>query len=361
MGMKARINEAGKFEPASGESGGSVLGNSYITEFVRCPRSWFNKYYRPTLNDKVEPYRGIARPTTSPHLIIGSMFHEALEQWYLSGVRDGHDTGERDLDHALDHLETYWASRKSEFPAWSTKKQGQMTAEECAQWAHDMVRTMTLGYHDFYGPRANLPEYPDIRVACFDGKPASELTLRFPLKPGYDYTSKVDLLVFEHGNLKVMEHKTTTTYGLYDLISSLPTGSQFTGELWCAQQAFPEEIIAGVMVNAVLKEKPATGKYASTVGKRETTTRTPERVTRWRMGTIAVLDRIEQAIYAYERHCEVGLSPEQAADMAFPTDGERNGHCNSYGGCTFGDLCAMAGEEERQLGLYKPVRPEDLK
>ena len=103
------------FIPQVEPTGGTSLGNSYLTTWVRCPRDWFNQYYRPTLDAEGQLWRGLAPRFTKPPFLTGRIFHDALAAWYTSGCRDGDDTGERSIDAALAEGERVWKAAQPEY------------------------------------------------------------------------------------------------------------------------------------------------------------------------------------------------------------------------------------------------------
>ena len=99
-----------RFIPQPILDGGSLIGTSYVGLFHRCLRKWFNQHKRPHLEGT-----GIVAKHTSEHLIKGSTFHEGIAALYLSGCRDGEDTGEWDIDRAVDVMEVCHHKREHEY------------------------------------------------------------------------------------------------------------------------------------------------------------------------------------------------------------------------------------------------------
>jgi hypothetical protein len=209
-----------RFIPEASPSGGTQLGNSYLTTWTRCPRAWFNEFYRPVLLDSQTVGRGITPRFKKIFLISGGIFHEMLAAWYASGCRDGEDTGEYDIDKALETGRLEWLKAKREYES-----------EELAEKDWLMNQKMILDYHDRFGPGAPMPDYPDIRVVCDgSGEPLVERPWTCTLMDGYVYTCRTDLIVYERGYLKVMEHKTSKANWVWTRQASIPYDSQFTGE-----------------------------------------------------------------------------------------------------------------------------------
>ena len=343
-----------RFVPDVGPTGGTALGNSYLSTWANCPREWFNLYYRPIIgydeNDKEVIRRGIQLPTTATPLINGRIFHEAIGEWYNSGVRDGDDTGERSVEKAIDMARTHWtrAAGMNEYGG------GAEESEESWRLLEQMIRD----YHNDFGPDSMEPEFPEIRVVCDDqGQPLIEREWVAPLKPGYNYTCRTDLIITYRGNLMTMEHKSATRSSARMMLNSLATASQFTGEYWILSEIFPEEVLSGVLVNVVFKgPRPKTARAQfQQAAVRESTTRSPGMIEAWKKECIHILDQIEESIGEFDKLIQEGGDPEQAMMSCFPIHGIRTGRCNAYGrNCDYYNLCMLAGMEARQLNQFRP-------
>ncbi len=322
-------------------SGGTQFGNSYLKAWALCPRYWFNTYYRP-VDDADGFSRGIAPAYTKAPLLTGSVFHDGIAEWYRSGVRDGEDRGLRDLERALGAAQATSSSRAREYESEQTREEDL-----------NNVEVLLRGYHDRFGPDSASPEFPHIRIACDPaGEPYIEREWAFELMPGYTYTCRTDAIIYDRGILKSFEHKTASAYGIKPRMHSLPMDSQFTGEQWILRQVFPDQVISGTLVNIVLKGRSAASKYD--IAERETTTRTPEQLERWRMGCIDILNQIREACEAYDHQVASGCAHEKALDAFFPDHGTRTGHCTAYNGyCEFYELCSWAGREDSRLRMFR--------
>ena len=344
--------------PVQAGEGGTQCGNSYLTSWATCPRLFYNNYYRPTQvpsDVEGEPdtlYRGITGQFKSEYLLGGSIFHEGIAAWYRSGCRNGEDTGEYDIDHAMDVLNTNAVAAAAQYAGGPAKAEDDRV----------MFQVLMRSYADRYGPTSPSPDWPEIRILCDakSGEPLIEQAYAFPLGNGYTYTCRIDAIIMRHGNVSVMEHKTTTAYGIRFRLESMPWDAQFAGELWTLQHALPELPIHGVYVNICLKKRSSTSKFD--IATREMTVRTDGQLERWKEGAKALLRQIDNAVERYEQamygglqaNYSDGLSHEEAADAFFPDTGTRTGHCTAYGGCEYQELCAIAGMEHRALNQFRP-------
>jgi hypothetical protein len=336
------FNDPTMFEPVvDPDQGGTSLGNSYLNAWIRCPRYWYNTYYRKFesathTGQGLEPYQ-VGEP-----LLTGTLFHEGLDGYYKSGWRDGADSGEYKISEALTTAQAQWRSQKNRYADDTRADQDMLRVE-----------TMLTDYHQAYGPSGSFCDYPGIRICGdSDGNPLLEQDFRFELKKGYWYTGRLDGICLHQGDVRVLEHKTTSAYGVRNRLSSVSTDSQFTGEMWLAQQALPEVKVDGVLVNIVVKDRSPNSKYGVAV--REPTTRTAAQIEQWRIGACSIIDHINDAVGEFEQSLKDGYSINVAEASCFPVHGTRNGNCYAYGRpCDFADLCSLIGMEGKVLNTFK--------
>jgi hypothetical protein len=331
-----------KFEPVvDPEQGGTSLGNSYLNAWVRCPRYWYNNYYRK-FDSPTHVGQGIEPIQVGEPLLTGTLFHEGLDGYYKSGWRDGEDTGEYRLAAGINQAQAQWRSQKNRYGDDTRADQDIMRVE-----------SMLADYHGVYGPKGTSCDYPGIRI-CGDsnGNPLLEQDFRFELRKGYWYTGRLDGICIHNGEVRVFEHKTTSAYGVRNRLASISTDSQFSGEMWLAQQALPEVKVDGVLVNIVVKDRSPNSKYGVAV--REPTSRTKAQLEQWKEGAISIIDQINEAVGAFELAIKRGNSITVSEAMYFPVHGTRNGNCYAYGRpCDYADLCNLIGMESKVLPTFK--------
>jgi hypothetical protein len=332
------------FVPPPEASGGTQGGNSYLQTWVKCPRLWYNTYYRPTRDEGGKVLsRGLRLPHSSRHILTGDAGHDGLQRLYESGIRDGEDTGEWDVDFAVD---TARAKLQTHKPKYQLVKD----FEE----AYDTLPVIIRDYYEKHGPEAPRPDYPNIKILCDDqGAPMIERELRAELAPGYVYTCRFDALITDMGFIKALEHKFTTAYGINMRLKGINTETQFTGEYWVIQQCYPEVDLNGVLLNMLIKNRSLTGKYKDTPAVRETTTRSPGTINRWKISAIGILDSIDDAIDRFENLTLNGDSDNYASEVCFPDHGTRTEQCHAFGSkCDYLHLCQLPGLEDRRLAQY---------
>ena len=335
--------------PIKKENAGSLIGVSYIGEYIKCPRRWFYRYYQPTTNDEgVTGNTGIEPHGTAPALITGSLFHNALAAWYESGCVDGHDTGNYILDVALDVLNADWEKRADEY--YDTT-----TAEEDLA----MIKEMLIAYTDVYGPTGTNPDYPKIKIVCDqDGKPLIEREYATPLGYGdYFLTCKADAIIEDEGYTKVFEHKTTVASYVMSRISSIHYDAQFTGEIFTLNNNITPLSDAGglfgVKANVIIKKRSPRSKYG--IATRETTNRTADQLQDFANTCVDTLMQIDDRVKHYEEWLERGVEQTEALSVWFPVQGTFNGECEAYRRpCDFYMMCKAPTRAASMLGGYKP-------
>ena len=330
------FREPKRFIPLPTEGGGgSLVGNSYLSKWAQCPRAWFNSFYRP-----FEGSQGVRPRYVSEHLLKGGTFHEGIAELYLSGCRDGEDTGEWNLDQAIGILESHHKRNESQY-------------EESTLYETDLnlTRSMLTAYYSEFGLGGPSQDYPTIRT-LHDGEGLPLVERDFSVDLGYGgyvYTCRADLLILHHGYPKVMEHKTSAP-GLWaqKRVASIQFDSQFTGEIFVLKALFPDEILEGALVNVVIKG----GK--TKIALRESTTRSDEDLRHFRLSTIHILQQIDEAVHKFNQALIEGNDIEWAMSLYFPDHGERTQACDNYGGCEFRSLCRSKNRIDRVLPTFRP-------
>lgn len=336
------------FLPTPSPDGGSRIGNSYLSTFAECPKRWFNVFLRPmewkTEDGTSMVSEGVAPKHTDPNLSKGRVFHEGMAAWLASGVKDGEDTGQYDLEVALAAVDKAAAACR---PEYSDPAQ--------ADEDHTTMRALIISYHEAYGPGAAAHDFPEIKV-CADpeGHPLVEREFVCDLGyGGYVYTCRADAIVDHLGFLKVFEHKTSTVRGVGGRLRTIHRDSQFTGELFTLAHHFVEHPLNGALCNVVPKDRGANSKWG--VAERETTTRTPEQLEQWRVDTVGLLRRIDESVHDYKLARARGRFVEEAASETFPELGEHTGRCYKFNReCEFFDVCQRKGREESVLWRFRP-------
>jgi hypothetical protein len=340
--------DPGFFIPKQTEFGASPVGNSYLALFANCPKAWYNNYLRPipTTGREGEPLvtQGISPMSTALPLVEGDIFHTGLEAWYLSGCRDGADTGEYDTDQGLTAAESKWSSRKRHY---------ETDVDEGESWAN--MQTLLLNYFERYGPNGDSPDFPTVMVAHDgEGKPLVEREFKSDLPYGnYYYTMRADLVVLHRGYLKMGEHKTSVASFLGQRLKSTHYDSQMTGQCWVMRENFPDTPLNGVWVNVIVKFRSAKSKFD--IAERETTTRSQFQLDNFPLGAADILQQIDDRVGDFHRNLGDGVDKEMAAQLSFPDHGTRSGRCfafNRY--CDYFNLCQNPGREETILSNYRP-------
>lgn len=335
-----------RFEPIAVPGGASRVGHSYITKFANCERDFFNEFIRPLVDLATGELlgRGIQPIHVPLNLLTGRLAHEGFAAWYASGCRDGEDTGEYNIDLALDTMKMHWLKAKGH---------NEYENDEGADNDWLRLEVMLRSYHDTYGPRGYARDWPTIKVVHdSDGRPVVERELETLLAPGYLYSCRLDLAVWHHGFLKVMEHKTPSAYGVRYYKQAVPYEAQYTGQMWCMRELSPSEHTNKVLVNLVVKERSAASKFA--VAERETASRSDAELERWRRGALHLLSQIDVAVGGFEEALNKGMDIEPAADLWFPLRGTRTGRCHAYGRpCDYLALCAMPTMEPGVLRNFR--------
>lgn len=329
--------------PIKKENAGSLVGVSYMGEYIKCPRKWFYRYYQPTsTEDGTAVNTGIEPHGTAPALITGSLFHDALAAWYASGCIDGEDTGAYDLEAAIAELDKSWTARHSQY-----------RDETAADEDKNMIKEMLISYADHFGPEGSAPDYPGMKIYCDAlGEPVIEREYATPLGYGdYFLTCKVDAIIEDRGYLKVFEHKTTVASFMMQRLSSIHHDAQFTGEIYTLKNHF-EGDLHGVKVNAVQKRRKLKSKYP--IAERDTTNRTDDQLADFANTCVDTLMQIDDRVKNYEKWVADEVPQTEALSVWFPAQGAFNGECEAYRRpCDYYMMCKAPKRAHTMLGGYK--------
>lgn len=344
-------------------TGGSLRGWSYYSAWGSCPwKAWLKYHYREP-STPVDIQGTEARLTPRP-LLIGSMFHEALEAYYQSGwkvdsapitrrvqymgadqvvtesVLHGHDSGTYDPEAAVFAASDMAGRRADEWPG-ELERQADLA---------DVI-SLVAKYHQHYGPSGTHTDFPNFRLAAdpYDpSRPALETELAIDLGDGLLFTSRFDaIFIDEQGALWGLEHKTSAASRVHALFQKAHLDGQVTGQ-WvnlCAHFVPQQARIGGVALNVTVKDAgrgkdpfqrrffhrtdDLMGRFVTNVK------RQAQRINAW-------LEEIDDCVVGQ------GVTPYQAAlgilDSLPPSD-----QCYGFGKCDFYDICLDTGLGERIL------------
>ena len=341
-----------QFIPQKKPDAGSLIGVHYIMEFKKCPRKWFYRYYQPVVEEETGQlvHTGVEPKQTASALLTGGVFHQALEGYYRSGVRDGADTGEYSLEAALGEMDKAYANRK-----------GSYESEDAADAERAMVQSMLIAYFERFGPNSPRPDYPVIKVLCDEqGEPYIEREWATSLGySNYFLTCKTDLLITHQGYVKVMEHKTSVASYVQSRISSSHHDAQFSGEIYTLKNNMPADTkLHGVMINVVQKNRSPRSKYD--IAERDTTNRTATQLEDFANAAVDTLRQIDDRVGNFEDWLSKGVEPRVALSVWFPVAGMFTGECEAYRRhCDYYSLCKQPERAHLLLGMFnartKPV------
>lgn len=284
----------------------SLLDNSAIASFKKCPLDW---YYSSILS--------IARKGGNIHLHFGGAYAAGLE----AGRKAFYDQGlssDESICLALDTAVRYW---------------GEFEAPEDFLGAKSLDRLVyaLLEYFEQY-PMESDPIRP-FRLAT--GKSAVEFTFSIPL--GIDnpdtgepllYGGRFDMLAEYNQSLFVEDDKTASQLGAQWMRNWI-LDSQFTGYCWAARDfGYP---VAGAIIRGLSILKNGFGHAQAIVY------RPDWQIERWLQAT---------------RHT-VRLMIEYHRQSFFPPVLDKHS-CNSYGGCAYHRLCESPNPDAWIAIDYEP-------
>lgn len=316
--------------------GGSRFGSHFINLYRKCRMKWFNQYHRPHPSGGI----GLESPVTPEPLMLGWLVHEGLAAWYNSGWKDG----QYDLEAAFISMEAAIATRSQEFE--DPEKQ-----EDCLAKARDLL----LKYHQFYGPGGTNYEWPAFKIAEHEGSPLIECNLEAPMGyKDYCFTGRLDAVCTYNGSVWSLEHKTSAASSVSRLFQRMGIDTQASGQLYLLQHNFPELEVSGVMVNVIVKNaaKATKTRPAKATCIRNSTTRRPIDLQKFRRDVVATLVDMEEKLADFQTHVEQGgMTVDDAARLVFEMNTQ---HCVEFGNCQFYPMCKNLGNESLMSGPFRP-------
>jgi hypothetical protein len=258
---------------------------------------------------------------------LGGILHSGWEAYYRSGPRD---PSARNIDLAVAALEAAAATRAKE---WITDAERE---EDVAKG-----RAILYDYHQFWKGD------PDVLVVEDADGPIIERELIVEVEGcPRPFTCRPDAVVEWHDWVYVMEHKSTTAWGVNRLRSSILNSIQGTGECYALRQAFPHLPVQGVLLNVALKDRSSKSKYQPF--ERDTAARTQAQLEMFEHHVRERHQRILARTAAWERRTHELGDPWRAGAELFVATGSSTGKCeDTYGRpCEFLDLCKGVGMEQ---------------
>ena len=361
-----------RFLPQKTLAGGTRIGSTYLATAASCWQEWFDLYLRPyegardgrdngnsnsgSCNNSDERLPGTQafigiKPIYTPHfLLTGNTLHEGLEALYLSGCRDGEDTGEWDLEAALAAADKHHIEHLSRYEQHSR-------AEEALAVVHWVLEN----YMETVGPGGSDPDYPKMKVLHdTEGQPLVER--EFTVQTGYSdyyFTTKPDLLVELDGKLFSLDHKSNAARidWVMDRLNSITMDPQFVGEFAALTELFPDVKISGAMINLLCKKKPS-NKEIQAIMRRSTSFNEFDLLC-YKDEVRDLLEQIDERVDKFNGLLDSGWPLEGAASKCFPRHGTRTGRCNAFAGCVFKDLCEHKDMTSSYLSRFEPRTVEE--
>lgn len=309
-------------------SGATSFGSHFHSQWDGCQKKHFFSKLAP--HPTIPGGKGLRPSWTAEPLLLGSMFHVGIANYYASGATDGNYS-----------VETGVAAAEKE----AEGRRREWRSPEAFTEALAKSRALLWGYDDNYGPGATVPDYPNLRIYCDAEGPVIEREFKVEVVKGMPpFTCRVDAIVEHQGWLWVFEHKTSAASSVRSLQSNMRTAIQGTGECWVLSKVFPDLPIQGVLLNIIVKDRGVRSKEPSYF--RDPISRTAGQLEQFEYDLRNRWTAMERARETYERWLEELGDPWAAGRRTYLASGASHGQCTAYGrSCDFIDLCAGAGQE----------------
>jgi len=326
--------------PSTVGLGGVRTSASQLRRYTTCPQEYFLHDLAP--HPDTPNSSGLLTRTTADGLMVGGDFHHGMHAYFLSGVRDGEDTGERDIMRALDHLEVEHRKRAHE-----------AETPEQAQQNLDVAKAVLMKFDELL----LKGQYASRRVVCDDeGEPVLEREFLLPIgsEGRFIYSDKVDaILLNDEGYHEVGEWKTTTYRFANQKLESLSMDGQTYGHMAVLQGCCPDTPINGVFVMVFVKDR---GKKSDLPHIYERTlVIPPENVEQYIWHVEMWVEEMTERAERWQDAVTAGTDPYYAGLTQFPMNGLLNGMCQRFGRrCDYASYCEAHGLGARALRGYRP-------
>jgi len=292
----------------------SVIDNSTLKLFATCERKGFWGGVNKLISSG-----------TNVHLHAGGAYAKGMEVMRKAYYAEGKD---------------FETARRDGFLAL-TKAYGDFEPEDKSPKSWYNVAQAYLAYLKYYPPETDI-----IRPHVIGGMHQIEFSFALPIPITHPvtlepliYAGRFDMIGYDGTALWVVDDKTTGAMGKtwpeqWDMTS------QMTGYVWaCHQYGIP---VGGALIRGVSVQVKETKHL-------QVPTFRPEwRVQRWYEEMLQTVERFRQAFI----------------DNNFPTTGEFNGACSSYGTCIYKRLCEAKSPQEwldpyYEISTWSPINSED--
>lgn len=303
-------------------TGATAFGSHYIGTRDRCQRMGFLSFLAP------HPKGGNGLRTKLPPgpVKLGGIVHEGIAAYYLSGPEDH---TKRDVDYAVAKLEAAAAARAND---WATSEEREV----------DLTKGRALLYDYHHHWRGD----PDVLILSDKDGPLveREWAIEIPGCPN-PFTCRPDAIAKWRDWVYVLEHKTTTAYGVSLLRTSMRNNIQGTGECYVISKVLPHLPIQGVLLNILLKDRSSKSKYSPF--ERDTCARTPAQLAMFEAGVRARHQHWARQEAEWTQLTKELGDPWLAAQQVYAATGASTGACENQFGrpCEFLEMCVGVGME----------------
>ncbi len=324
--MSASPTASNLYVPSDAHLGGERVSTSYLSTWGRCPLEWFLTYLcpHPAHADSagLRPAGAKATPLNE-----GTVWHDGLYHYRLTGWRNGGDSHEYDIDGAI---ATMLTNANKGRHLWESPEDFEA---KMANLTHLLEKYHHLG----------MAKHTSV-VADGNGDPVLEREYQIPLTDprlsrSYLYTVKVDaILESERGDHQIGEYKALSYRGLSAEQKGIHLTLQTQAELAVLHSAFPTAPLNGIRYEFAIKDR----------GQRSTdptfipwpVTIEVEVLDLWREYVVQWLAQIELCMARWHLLQNKGYDPWRAGLLAFPGTGRANKQCvRYYRLCDFAAYC----------------------
>ena len=391
-------SQLGVYKPSTIHLGGSTLSPSMLATWTQCRQEYFLHYLAP--HPQHEGTAGLGGAVSLP-MFIGSAAHMGLYHYRLSGfapeLKDWgtyqEDKGTYSLNVALDAGRGYVETHRDQlaYPGPQGDEALEVVTHLLRKYDEAVDKNPLLQWRTATDP-AGQPllerEYTipllasdcgicegrgwyEVTGSAHDPRCDGTCSIGCPVpvqeqeqcgacygsgkRPLFEYVLKMDAAGTTDGNqLRVIEYKTSYTYGARDHELRAPATGQVLAEIAALLCEWPDAPVAGAQIEVLVKDRGKDSKLDDVLA-------LPIYVDE---PAIALhLEHVEKAaleiswtVAEWRQLVEAGRDPWEAGLAVFSQDGKMNGQCVRYKNrCPMFDWCVGFGlGAERRLSNFEP-------
>ena len=331
---------ANLYVPSDVHLGGQRTSASQLDTTTRCPQEFFLSYVAP--HPDVPNSAGLRGRVVEAPLGTGTAVHAGLHAYFLSGWRDGEDSGERDVIKAQSHARSVLEAMRQNYSTPEDYQKSERETNFCLDKFDDMMVRGGLT------PKRVAPDSK--------GEPVLEREFQISIGDGrFTYVNKIDGMFIDTEDYhQVGEFKTSAASYASDAYLGLGLMGQNLGHMKVMLGNWPDAPINGILHYTLVKNRGAKSTLAPVI---ETDAIIPADVvdSYFDHTVVPTLETLVERTMHWSDLVNDDWDPYQAGLVHFPQEGMANKQCKRFRRlCPFAGYCEASGFGSKMLQGFQP-------